>query len=151
AVREAAVSATGGGWRGSLHLELERRNGATLIARRRHVGPMLVQRAFHEPDGSCQIYLIHPPGGVVGGDELTLDVLCGAETRALITTPAATKLYRSAARSARLVQRFRVHSGAHFEWLPQETIAYTGSHTRAETLVELDATAHFAGWEVLCL
>jgi urease accessory protein len=122
-----------------------------LIARRRHVGPLLVQRAFHEPDGSCQIYLVHPPGGVVGGDRLTTEVVARPRARALLTTPAATKLYRSGGPPAELTQRFSVGAGAVLEWLPQETIVFDGCRLHGLTRVELAADAQFVGWDVVCL
>lgn len=138
-------------WRAKLSLNFERHGARTVIARRRHQGPLLVQRAFHERDGGCQVYLLHPPGGVVGGDQLTTELELGGGARALLTTPAATKLYRSAAATAILEQRFELAEGAALEWLPQETIAYPGSRARAHTWVSLAPTSHFSGWEVICL
>lgn len=119
--------------------------------RRRHQGPLLVQRAFQQLDGSCQVYLLHPPGGVVGGDQLGLRVGLGAGTRALITTPAAAKLYASSGRTALLTQACDVADGALLELLPQESIVYDGAHAEAYTHVALASTAQFIGWEITCL
>jgi urease accessory protein len=141
----------GASWLGRLSLEFVRRGTRTIVARRRHQGPLLVQRAFHEPDGTCQVYLIHPPGGVVGGDalEFSFDVDRGA--RALVTTPGATKLYNSPRRGSRLELEVRSSSGATFEWLPQETIVFTGVQAHSESRVRLDAGSHFIGWDITCL
>lgn len=112
----------------------------------------MIQRAFHpESDGTCHVYVLHPPGGVVGGDELSVSVEARSGASVLLTTPAATKLYRTASAPATLRQTFRVHDGATLEWLPQETIAYGGSHARSKTLVRLDASARYLGWEITCL
>jgi urease accessory protein len=139
-------------WRGRLELRLERRGERSVIAHRRHEGPLMVQRAFHpERDGTCHLYVLHPPGGVVGGDRLELDVELMPGAQALITTPAATKLYRSEGAVATLVQNFRVHAGAVFEWLPQETIAFGGAHAESLTRVELEPGATYLGWEITCL
>ena len=122
-----------------------------MIARRRHRGPLLVQRAFHEPDGACQVYLIHPPGGVVGGDSLAYEFKVCPEARALVTTPGATKLYRSSGPSSNLAHDVVVSGGGAFEWLPQETIVFSGVHAESSTRVRLDAKAHFIGWDITCL
>jgi urease accessory protein len=139
-------------WAAELELSFGRRRGTTVIERRRHRGPLLVQRAFHpEDDGTCHVYVLHPPGGVAGGDELSLgvDVLEGAS--ALLTTPAATKLYRTRGPHSTLRQTFRVRSGGGLEWLPQETLVFGGSNVVATTSVELDANASYLGWEITCL
>src|SRR5690606_39068583 len=99
----------------------------------------------------CQVYVLHPPGGVVGGDQLRLDFRVGASARALVTTPAATKLYRSAEQTSLLEQRFHVGANAVLEWLPLETILYAGARARAETRVELGPGSHFVGWDISCL
>src|SRR6186997_1917605 len=84
-------------WTAELELSLARQGDRTVIERRRQRGPLLVQRPFHpEADGTCHVYVLHPPGGIVGGDELTLTVNARPEASALLTTPAATKLYRTA-------------------------------------------------------
>src|SRR5689334_8281039 len=89
------------GCRGRLDVRFEPRAGRTVVASRRHEGPLLVQRAFHpEADGTCHLYLIHPPGGVVGGDELEVSLEVAPGAAALVSTPAATKLYRSSGATA---------------------------------------------------
>jgi urease accessory protein len=122
-----------------------------VIARRRHRGPLLVQRPFHEPDGTCQVYLIHPPGGVVGGDSLASTFDVRSESRALITTPGATKLYRSPERRATLMHDVVASGGSTFEWLPQETIVFSGALADTSTRVRLDGPgAQFIGWDITC-
>jgi urease accessory protein len=138
-------------WVGKLRLEFERSGKKTVLARRRHQGPLLVQRAFREPDGGCQVYLLHPPGGVVGGDQLSLSFEVGFGARALVTTPAATKIYKSPGRPSKQDQCFQVRAGAVFEWLPQETIVYAGAQSRAETRIELEPGSHYLGWDITCL
>ena len=138
-------------WIGRLSLDFERSGGKTVIARRRHEGPLLVQRPFHEPDGACQVYLIHPPGGVVGGDSLTYRFEVRGDSQALVTTPGATKLYKTPGQPSR-IEHHVVSSGAStFEWLPQETIAYAGARAEVETSIQLGAGAHFIGWDITCL
>jgi urease accessory protein len=123
-----------------------------VIARREHLGPLVVQRALYpEPSGACHIYLVHPPGGIVGGDRLELDVEVAEKARAVMTTPAATKFYRSAGERSEVLSVLRVRPGGCFEWLPQETIVFSGARARATTRIELCGDASFIGWEISCL
>ena len=140
------------GWSASLALSFTPGPGRTLLRGVRHSGPLRVQRPFYpQRDGTCHVYLLHPPGGLVGGDQLTIDVDVAAGARALVTTPAAGKLYRSEQRTARQVQRCRVAAGGSLEWLPQENIAFSGSWSEIATVVELSGDARFTGWEVTAL
>jgi urease accessory protein len=140
------------GWLAELSLRFAACGARTELVERRHSGPLRVQRPFHpEPSGTCHVYVLHPPGGVVGGDQLVLDVSVDAGAHALLTTPAATKLYRSAGPRAGVRQTLRVARGARLEWLPHETIAFSAAHAELTTRVELAAGARFLGWEMLCL
>ena len=139
------------GWQACLDLGFEQRAGRTVLARRRRLGPLAVQRSFHPEGGLCHVYLLHPPGGVVGGDRLdvTVDVAPGAQ--ALITAPGAAKFYRSAGAVATLEQRLHVAPGASLEWLPHENIFFDGARVAASTRIELPPGARFIGWEMHCL
>jgi urease accessory protein len=154
------------GWQGRLALGFERRADSTVLARREHRGPLGVQRPFYDRDdpATCQVYLLHPPGGLVSGDDLSIEVDAGPGARVLLTTPAATKLYRSAARlgtastlsggaSGDTAQRVQLRAGpaARIEWLPQETIVYDGARAALATRVELADDAELIAWEVTCL
>jgi urease accessory protein len=97
------------------------------------------------------VYLLHPPGGVVPGDELSFDVGVEVGARALVTTPAANKIYRSDGRQAAQRTRLSVASSAALEWLPQETIVFDGARVDLETTVVLEEDAVFVGWELQCL
>lgn len=138
------------GWRAQLKLQFAVRDGVTYLPMRQHTGPLLVQRVFHPEGGPCHSYLVHPPGGIVGGDELILEVDVGPEAHALLTTPAATKFYRSDSRFARQRQILAL-SNSTLEWLPQETIFYRGAHVASETCIQLDRQSKFIGWEIPCL
>jgi len=110
-----------------------------------------VQRPFFpEGPGVCHVYVLHPPGGIVGGDQLRVGVEVGGGAHALVTTPAATKAYRTSGPCSTLENRLGVAAGGALEWLPQETILYDGSALRARTRVELAAGAAFLGLELVC-
>jgi len=137
------------GWRATLHLQFERRAGVSVLAERRHSGPLVVQRPFYPEEDVCHVYVVHPPGGVVAGDELAVNAKVHLGAHALVTTPAAGKFYRSEGLTAKLSQYFTVEGGI-FEWLPQENIFYPQAAAELTTLVRLNATARFFGWEVNC-
>ena len=139
------------GWEAQLKLGFALRGEKTVLARRQHSGPLMVQRAFYPEGGLCHIYLLHPPGGVVAGDRLAIDISVDEAAQALITTPAAGKFYRSSGAEAKQTVRLSVAAKATLEWLPQETIIYQGAKLISGMQIDLAAGAGFIGWEVLAL
>jgi urease accessory protein len=140
------------GWSAELELEFEARGGRTVLTRRSHRGPLLVQRPFYpEGNGTAHVYVLHPPGGVVGGDELRLRVDANQGTHVLVTTPAAAKLYRSMGRVASCHTNLHVREQAIVEWFPGETLAFDGARVDLCTRVQLLPGAVFVGWEIVGL
>lgn len=140
-------------WRARLQLELQSLDGRTRLARSEHVGPLRVQRPFY-PNGPEQahIYLLHPPGGLVAGDQLGIDINLATNAKALVTTPSAGKIYNNITPRAQTQQvRLSVANDACLEWLPQETIVFSGAKARLDTEVHLSGDSHFIGWEIVCL
>lgn len=121
----------------------------------RHSGPLRVQRPFYPEgrDGCCHVYLLHPPGGVVSGDALHIDVTVSANAHTLLTTPAANKLYRADSNGVAWSQHthLKVADGATLEWLPQETLAFDGSRGEQVVSIDLEGDAKCLGWEILGL
>ena len=138
-------------WRAHLDLKFSGRDDKTVISHRQHHGPLVIQKPFYPEADVCHVYLLHPPGGVVGGDQLTLDIEVNREGHALVTTPAAGKFYRSAGSRARLNQTLTVKAESTLEWLPQETILFSGCEVEMSTIVQLEEGASFIGWEILCM
>ena len=148
----AGSEALAPGWKADLRLTYAKSGRRTILAHRAHKGPLLVQRPFHPEGDVCHSYIIHPPGGVVGGDELRLGVKVGQGAHALLTTPGATRFYRSGAgRQATLQQEFVVAANAALEWLPQETILFDGADARSCIRVTLERESRFIGWDIVCL
>lgn len=138
-------------WQAELRLQFAAAHDSrTRLVRRSHRGPLVIQRPFHPEGDPCHAYIVHPPGGVVGGDELRIDVQVDPGAHALVTTPAATKFYRCESRPSLQTQELRA-AGATLEWLPQENIFYRGAATRTATRVHIDARSRFIGWEIACL
>jgi urease accessory protein len=151
AIPVAPPSPARAGWRAELDLNCELLNGRTLLTHKRQLGPLTLQRPFYPEDALCHLYLLHPPGGLVGGDSLSVKLAVGAGAHALATTPGATKCYRSAGGDAVQEQRLTVATGASLEWFPQETILFPGARVRSRTEIALQADAVLIGWEMLCL
>ncbi|MET0068149.1 MAG: urease accessory protein UreD [Candidatus Thiodiazotropha sp.] len=138
------------GWQASLNLGFRKTPARTVLAERRHRGPLSVQRAFYPEGDLCHVYLLHPPGGVAGGDELKVLTRVEPGAQALVTTPGATKFYRSAGPLASLTQELQLRD-ATLEWLPQENILFPGARAEIHTRVMLEGRAGFIGWEINCL
>ena len=141
----------GTGWLGRLSLELTRSEHGTQLSRSSHEGPLRIQRVLKPEGNACpHLYLLHPPGGVVGGDRLQTSVELGADAQVLLTTPAAQKLYRSAGARAEVSNRLRLGQRARLEWLPSETLAFSAAQAQLTTRVELAVDAAFIGWDIAC-
>lgn len=138
-------------WLAELKLGFESDGRRTIISERKHYGPLIIQKPFYPEGEVCHIYLIHPPGGIVGGDELHLNVNVNKNAHALLTTPAATKFYRGNDFQAKQIQNINVTAGCKMEWLPQETIFFSGCEANTKTIVNLEDDAQFIGWEIICL
>lgn len=139
-------------WRAQLELGFCYEAGATRLTLKRHNGPLRVQRPFF-PEGAAlsHVYILHPPGGIVGGDALDVSITLAQNAAVLCTTPGATKVYRSAGRTSRVSNTLKVAAEATLEWLPQETLVYDGARLEACTKVELDERAAFFGWDINCM
>ena len=138
------------GWRANLRLGFRKSPARTVLAERFRQGPLAVQRALYPEGDLCHVYLLHPPGGVAGGDGLTISADVAPQASALITTPGATKFYRSIGPQAYQRQKLTVNSGC-LEWLPQENILFPGAQAELSTTVQLQGDAQFIGWEINCL
>ncbi len=139
------------GWRAHIDLGAEQRLGRCVLTRRCHSGPLRIQKPFYPEDGACHVYLLHPPGGVVGGDRLRMEIEAAADARLLVTTPAATKIYRSAGAASEIDILIQVGEGASMEWLPMETLLFGASRLQQTTTIELTPQSRFCGWEMVSL
>jgi urease accessory protein len=137
-------------WKASLSLDFSFESGKTTLSRNVHDGPLVVQKPLY-PEGSdiCHAIVVHPPGGIAGGDELSLNVRMAGGAAALLTTPGAAKWYRSSGAWARQGAVFDVEGA--LEWLPQETIVFDGALAETAYDVNLGAAAGFIGWDIVCL
>lgn len=137
-------------WLAALRLGFSHIAGKTHLVERYRKGPLAVQRALYPEQDLCHVYLLHPPGGVAGGDQLQINIDVRKNASALVTTPGATKFYRTKAPWSSQHQTLTVSDGC-LEWLPQENIFFPGAKTELSTTVHLKGNASFIGWEINCL
>jgi urease accessory protein len=138
-----------GGWHGSLRLVFAREGEATQLMHEHVQAPLKVQRPFY-PEGVevCHSTILHTAGGIVGGDRLSLNIHLKPNAQALVTTPAAAKVYRTNGLEARQTVQVEVAPGACLEWLPLETIVFNQALYRQDMRVELAPGAHWISWEI---
>lgn len=137
--------------RANLSLKFIEDSGAVRLVERDHYGPLIVQKPFY-PEGYevCHVVIVHPPGGVVGGDELKITATVGPSASAQITTPGAAKWYKANGHVSRQQVKLSVGQGATLEWVPQETIFFDNARVAVDHEVRLEKEARYIGCEILC-
>lgn len=140
-------------WHARLDLSYERDESLQRsIARFSHNGPLrILQSLYPEGDAVCHNVLIHPPGGLVGGDTLDIEVRAARGSHGLITTPGASRFYRSEGESAVQSTRLVLEGGARLEWLPLEAICYSACRAENRLRIEAAPGAEMIGWDVAAL
>ncbi|NEX61149.1 urease accessory protein UreD [Noviherbaspirillum galbum] len=138
-------------WHARLSLGIARAGDASRLMERNHQGPLRVQKPLY-PEGNavCHTIIVHPPGGVVGGDQLAINAVIAEGAHALLATPGAGKWYKSNGHESRQQVTLEVGRGATLEWLPQETIFFDRARVQLEHAVTLAEDAAYIGMEILC-
>ncbi|AYC34508.1 urease accessory protein UreD [Pseudomonas cavernae] len=138
-------------WHAELELAYARRDDCTRPVQRRHLGPLRVQKHLY-PEGPqvCQHIIVHPPGGIAGGDRLAIAARVERDAWAQLTSPGAAKWYRAAGPAYQTLD-LRVAGGATLEWLPQETIVYSAAQAELHTRIELEGDARLFYWDIAAL
>jgi urease accessory protein len=133
-----------------LDLEFAQRGDQTVMTRNSHRGPLQVQKALY-PEGpkTCHVAVLHPPGGIAAGDQLQVSAALGAGSHSLMTTPGATKWYRSSGARASQALAFSLSEGSALEWLPRENIFFDGADLSLRLSVDLKSGARYFGWDIL--
>jgi urease accessory protein len=138
-------------WHAQLQLDYRLEAGKA-VARHSHNGPLrILQSLYPEGDAICHNVLVHPPGGLVGGDTLELEIRAEPGTHGLVTTPGATRFYRSAGEPAVQRTRITLAAQARLEWLPLEAICYDKCLAENLLTLQLAPEAEFIGWDVTAL
>lgn len=138
-------------WHARLQLDY-RLETARTVARHEHDGPLrILQSLYPEGDAICHNVLVHPPGGLVGGDTLDISITAGGASHGLITTPGATRFYRSSGEPALQRTHITLAGQARLEWLPLEAICYSDCLAENHLTLALAPQAEFMGWDVTAL
>lgn len=135
----------------TLELGFGRDGDTSRLIHRSHFGPLRVQKALY-PEGTdtCHAIIVHPPGGVVGGDELRITADVHEDAHAVLATPGAAKWYRANGHVSTQQLELRVQAGAALEWMPQETIFFNEADVLLDATVRLAGDARYLGCDILC-
>ena len=101
--------------------------------------------------GFCHAIIVHPPGGVVGGDELNVDIKVSDDAHAVITTPGAAKWYRANGKSSKQSVCIQLGANASLEWLPQEAIFFDAANVQLSQAITLAKGARYIACDIFCL
>ena len=138
-------------WHANLALDYSLRDGRS-IAHFKHEGPLrILQSLYPQGEAICHNILVHPPGGLVGGDRLDIAIHVDKQAHGLITTPGATRFYRSLGEPAMQSTEIRLEAGARLEWLPMEALYYSGCLAENRLHISLAPGAELLGWDITAL
>ncbi len=129
---------------GCLRLEFAVRDGVTKIVDRYQQAPLQVQEVLHPHPalpGMAWVYIVSIAGGIVQGDRLDIEIVARDGAQVHLTTPAATKIYRSPAAPASQVLRILAGAGTHVEYVPEPVIPFRGARFRQEVTLVAHPTA----------
>ncbi|MDG6773704.1 urease accessory protein UreD [Thiomicrorhabdus sp. ZW0627] len=136
-------------WKGFLSFSFVNETGKTVVKDKKHFGPLVLQRPYYQEKDRPSVLVIHPPGGVVGGDVLELNAKLRPGSKGVISTPAATKFYRSDGRLASQTQTITFNQGSELEWLPQETLFFNQSVVENSIKFVLEEKDNkFIAWDI---
>lgn len=134
---------------GVLDLHFAAAAGVTRVLRAYQQGVMRVRFPNVAAGLPPEAVLVNTAGGLTGGDKIETDVKLAAGGRAVVTTQAHEKIYRSARGDALVAARLDAGAGATLQWLPQPTILFDGARLARETHVVMAADATFLGVEAV--
>ena len=144
-----SISSQSKHWTGKLDLNYSHQDGTTKLSQAIAQAPLKIQRAFY-PEGPelCHSVILHTAGGIVGGDRLVQMIELEAHSQVLLTTAAATKVYRSEGERSQQIITIKLGENAYLEWFPQETVIFNEAIYQQDLRVELAKNAVFCGWEI---
>jgi urease accessory protein len=134
---------------GNAEIAFERRDGATRLVRLFHHDPLRVLFPNPRSGDLALATLVTTSGGLVGGDRLDIAVSLGADARAMVTTQAAEKVYRSIGPDVVVATDLKAGDGAWMEWLPQEAILFDGARLRRTTTLDVAGEGRALAGELL--
>jgi len=136
-------------WQAALELEFSFWENRTLMSKRKHHGPLMVQKALY-PEGNavCHAVILHPPAGIAGGDHLSINVSSRHESKTVLTTPGATKWYKSNGKPSSQTIHLQVNKDAHLDYLPQENIFFDHVAASSRLVIQQEVGSSLIAWEI---
>src|SRR5260370_32423958 len=140
-------SASQARWEAELCLNFSRLGTKTALTKRLHKGPLTVQKALY-PEGPdiCHAVIIHPPGGIAGGDQLSFEISLDEGSHAVLTTPAATKWYKSPNERSSQTIHIILKGESRLDWLPQENLFFNAARADSTFRLEVAPESTAIGW-----
>ena len=139
-------------WDASLELSFSSRDGITRLIKKKHRGPLMVQKALYPEDkGICHAVILHPPSGVAGGDHLCVEIALDQDAQAVVTTPGATRWYKSNGCQASQSVNIGLARGAHLDYLPCENIVFDEVSALTNLTIHQDVGSSLMAWEMVQL
>lgn len=139
-------------WHANLDLEFSSRDGITRLTKKKHQGPLVVQKALYpEGKGVCHVVMLHPPSGLAGGDHLFTSVSVNQDAQAVLTTPGATRWYKSNGRIASQRTDIKIETGAHLDYLPHENIFFDQVVGRSSLSIHQAVGSSLIAWDMIQL
>jgi urease accessory protein len=123
---------------GFLKLRFARCGGNTILAQSRFSLPLQALAPLTLADGSSYLMLLNPTGGVLGGDRLVTEIDLEPGTHVCLSTPSATRVYRTVGEPAILDTVIRVGEGGTLEYFPDHVIPHAGSALRQSLRLSLN-------------
>lgn len=124
---------------GELRLSFGFREGRTCLLDKFQRAPLQVQVPVYplaSHPAMAWVYVVSITGGVVQGDRLSTDISATQGSQLHITTPAATKIYRSTGQTATHQLRVRALPGAYIEYIPATVIPFRNARFVEEVILE---------------
>lgn len=145
-------------WLANLDLQLGHSENGTQLTKTKRCGPLTIQKAFYPEGRDCaHLYLLHPPAGIVSGDELRVGIEVQQNAHTLVTTPGANRFYRArtdlAIGDPKQIQitQINLSDDAKCEHFPLETIVYNRANGVNNVAVRLQKSSVYCGWDMTCL
>jgi urease accessory protein len=122
-----------------------------VLSVREQVPPLKVVRAFPTPYNGALVHLHNISGGILGGDQLRLDIDVSPGSYAQLTTTSATRIYRChpGLQPATQTSAIFIAQEGLLEYLPDPIIPFADSQYIQQTQIELATGAGLFWWETL--
>ncbi|WP_353948406.1 urease accessory protein UreD [Sporolactobacillus sp. Y61] len=129
-------------WTGELRLEMSGKQGKTVPSSVYFRGALKVMRPLYlDNSGQACYIVINPGGGYVDQDKYKMDVVLKDGSELLLTTQAATKVYRTPTKTVYQENFFELHDDSLLEYKPEPLIAYRDASYYQKSVIRMSTKA----------